>query len=216
MLRHLNHLLCALVLGAVFTSPARAELVTYNFNAPQFTLNESTPLLNRAPNIGLNTFLASFTSAPRADAFVVSNFQPNPLFSGPSLVAPQFPDTLTLAFNMPVDSVRLDFAVIMPGVLILTTPVGGTTQASMNVGGGFPGGTLAFSSVDPFSTLQLRATDLAGAPIVFAIDNLTLNTAGDGSAIPEPSSLMLLSVGVVSAGGFLRWRRTGRRALVAA
>lgn len=214
-MRGLNQLLCALVLGVVLTAPVQAELVTYNFNAPQFTLNQSTPLLNRAPNIGLNTFLTSFTSAPRTNAFLVGDFQPNPLFSGPALFAPQFPDTLTLAFNMPVDSVRLDFAVIVPGALILTTPVGNLTQSSTNVGGQFEGGSLSFTSVDPFSTLQLRATDQAGAPIVFAIDNMTLNTAGDGGAIPEPSSLMLFSVGLVSASGFLTWLRSGRRAGVA-
>lgn len=209
-MRHLSKLLCTLVLGAVLASPASAELVTYNFNTPQFMLGQMTPLLNRAPNIGPDTFRTDFTTSPRPNAFVVDIFQPNPLFSGQMIFAPNFPDILTMTFNIPVDFVRLDFAVVLPGSLILTTPQGGVTQASMNVGGPFEGGTLTFNSPEAFTTLQLRATDRAGNQIVFAIDNLSLN------AIPEPSSLMLLAIGVVSGGGFLTWRRAGRRASAAA
>lgn len=188
---------------------ARADTVIYTFEPPQFTVGQTTPLLNRAPNSGLATFRASFTSSPTAGGFLIANFQPNVLFSGQSLFDPLLPaDVLTLTFNMPVNQVQLNWAVIEAGRLELISPVGSTSQTSAAVGGEFQGGTLVFSSSTPFTTFQLRAFTTAGTPTIFAIDNLTLNTA-EAAPIPEPTTMLLLSSGLAGVGAAVRGRRRG-------
>ncbi len=204
---HSRTFLATLFTCAALAVPARAELVTYNFDAPRFAFGEQTPLLNRAPNIGDALFRTSFASGS-GFPYVIDTFQPNVLFSGQMLYQPTFPDSaLTLTFNTPVDFVRLDFAVVFPGRLVLTTSEGTVSLDSMVVGGAFEGGTLTFSSANPFTSLQLQAFEQTGSPTLFAIDNLTLNT----SAIPEPSTFALLFVGFVSTGGAMAWRRRSNR-----
>jgi hypothetical protein len=85
-------------------SSAYATPITYNFNAPQFTFLETTPLLNRAPNVGPATFLTTFTASPTANGFTVfSGAPPNSLISGQFLIDPTgAADSLLLTFNTPI------------------------------------------------------------------------------------------------------------------
>ncbi len=194
--------LCLLLFVTSAAISVSADTVTYTFAQPQFTIGGTTPLLNRAPNSGLTTFQASFTSSLTPNGFQIENFQPNVLFSGQSLFDPFFPaDLLTLRFNMPVDRVQFNYAVIAPGRLVLTSPVGGASQNSAVVGGAFQGGTFVFSSSIPFTTFQLAAFTTAGSPSLFGIDNLTLN------AIPEPATMILLGTGLAGIGAVVRKRR---------
>lgn len=187
---------CVLLFVTSTAFSVSADPVSYTFEPPQFTLGQTTPLLNRAPNSGLATFRASFTSGPTANGFLISNAALNPLLSGQILQDPGgTPDILTITLNMAVDQVQLAFAVIFPGRLDLMSPVGGTSQNSSNVGGAFQGGILTFSSATPFTTFQLAAFTSAGAPILFAIDNLNMNTAAV-TAVPEPATMLLLGTGL--------------------
>ena len=53
---------CLLVFCVFTAFTVNADTVTYTFEAPQFINGEFTPILNRSPNIGPATFLASFNS----------------------------------------------------------------------------------------------------------------------------------------------------------
>jgi hypothetical protein len=136
---------------------ARGATIIYTFEPPRFTSGETTPLLDRAPNVGDPTFQTDFTAS--SGVFQILAFVPNPLFSGLSLFDPAIGDTLILMFSSPIFSLQVDFAVNAPqgapGFLQLITPVGSTSQAATNVGGAFPGGTLSFQSTLGFTTVQL-------------------------------------------------------------
>ncbi len=206
--------LCLLLFVTSAALSVSADTVTYTFGAPQFTIGQTTPLLNRAPNIGSPTFLTSFTSSPSAGGFEISSFLPNPLFTGNSLVEPFGPpfDTLTISFNMPVESVQFVFAINQPpagapGRVTLTSPVGSQNQNAGNVGGAFQGGTFSFSGPTPFTTLQLAAFTSTGARVEFAIDNLTVTFTPQQTPIPEPTTILLLGTGLAGVAAKVRKRR---------
>ena len=189
-------LACAFTLSGV--GIVEAQVVTYTFEPPNFAAGQTTPLLNRNPNAGFAAFAASFTALPTANGFIVDAFVPNPLFSGLCLFDPSTPaDTLSVALNTPVTRVEVDFATISPGRLNFNSPSGITTQNSAPVGGTFQGGTLVFSSPLPFAAFSLAAFDNAGAPTLFAIDDLTMT-------VPEPACGLALCA---SAGGAVITRR---------
>lgn len=184
---------------------ARADFVTYTFEAPIFASGQATPLLNRAPNTGDPAFRANFTSSPTGNGFTIGVFSPNPLLTGQTIFDPgSAADTLTITFNQPIDTVEVDFAVREPGRLVLTTPVGSLSQNSANVGGNFEGGTLIFESVTPFTTMQFSAFSSAGPATVFALDDLRVY------AVPEPSTVALLAMGACGVL-FLARRKVRRR-----
>jgi hypothetical protein len=193
-------------------SVARADVV-YTFETPNFTLNQTTPILNVAPNTNPGSFLASFTDTVNANGYVIFNGQSNGLMVGQSIIAPTVTDALMLTFNTPVNQLTVDFAVNLAstqaaGSLRLTTSSGGnTSQASSVVGGGqnFQGGTLTFSTATPFTSATLQGFDSTGAPIQINLDNLHLNPAGV-AAVPEPSALTLLAVGGIGLAAWRRWR----------
>jgi hypothetical protein len=180
------------------TSAADATSVTYNFE--QFALT-STPILNASPDIGPASFQASFTSGPNANSFSVFNFQPNQLFSGNSLVNPagSTDQTLTVTLSMPVTSVSLSFAIMVPGTFFFNSLSGSSSMAATPQNG-FPGGIFTFSSATPFNLFTLTADGPE-----FAIDNLVMNT---GASVPELSStFLLLTLAVLPVLGLSRLRR---------
>jgi hypothetical protein len=61
---------------------AKAATVTYTFESPEFTEYETTPLLNRAPQIGSSAFRADFTTFPSLNGLTVTTLPPSPMFSG--------------------------------------------------------------------------------------------------------------------------------------
>jgi len=200
MIRQFIRVVVAVVSLSWAAPPAFATPITYTFEAPQFTFGQTTPLLNRAPNIGPASFLTTFTSSPTANGFTVfSGSVPNPLFSGQHLIDPiGVADSILLSFNTPVFSLRVDFGLFLQptaaaGLLTLLTPVGSISQPGGNVGGSFQGGTLVFNSLAPFTIAQLSAFNAAGVPNFFAIDNLVLDT----SPVPEPATLALMIAGAV-------------------
>jgi hypothetical protein len=188
-----------------------ATSVTYTFEAPNFTLGAATPLLNRAPNVNAATgFLASFTDVSTPNGYTITNVDQSGVISGQALIELiPFTDALTLVFNMPVDMLTVDFAINAGfgsgAFLRLVTPSGTTNQVSANVGGPFPGGTLTFSTAIPFLTATLQGFDGTGQGTQIEIDDLQLQLAGTGTAVPEPASLLMLGSGLVAMG--IRRRR---------
>ncbi len=219
-----SSLAVALLCGLLAAPFATAGPITYTFEAPNFTVGQTTPLLNEPPNVGPASFRTSFTDPVTPNAFFISSAFAtlNPPLSG-QVVQDAVPttDPLTLTFNTPVTAISVDFlmdqANVSPaGFLELITPAGTATQASANTAGNFQGGTLTFTSAVPFSTATLEAFAPGGgvpgggtgpqAPTQFAIDNLSLTPA---AAVPEPSTLALLALG---GGALAGWRRRRRRA----
>src|SRR6516165_3455384 len=82
----------------------------YTFEAPQFILNLTTPLVNKAPNSGDPGFTTSFTSAT-SNGFTITNGQNSGVITGQSLIAPSTTDALQMTFNMPVTQISVDFAI---------------------------------------------------------------------------------------------------------
>jgi hypothetical protein len=109
-----------------------------------------------------------------------------------------------VTLNTPITSVSVNFGIQIlftsPGQLVLTSPVGGTSQASALIpGAGLnQGGVLTFSTTIPFTSFTLAAFNNFGQPTRFAIDDLVMETASAG-AVPEPATIFLLSAGLVGA-----------------
>ena len=187
-------IVCLLTFCALTALTVNADTVTYTFEPPQFTAGEVTPLLNRSPNIGSASFQASFVSAVPG-SFEITPFAANVLFSGQCLVSPTTPNLLTITFNMPVTQVQFVWAQEFPGRIDFTSSAGNQSQNSAVVGGTFQGGSFTFSSATSFTSFSLAAFNVAGAPVNFAIDNLTLTTV---TGVPEPTALILLGTGLAA------------------
>lgn len=173
--------------------PATAAPQTYTFDAPNFAAGESTPMLNRAPNIGDASFRTDFTAGTTPPLSVL-NFQPNTLFSGLSLTSPSLSlSTLTMTFNTPVDAVAFDFAIEFSG---LTLRVDSSAEdfdlPAGVVGGAFSGGAANLQFSSAISSLVLSVVGPLGATASgFAIDDLVLQS------VPEPSALGLAAVALL-------------------
>jgi len=195
-LLRVTYLAVFFILGAF---SVKADPITFTFEGPEFTPGQIVPLLNRAPNSGLESFLASFSSSHAT--FRIGSVEPNILFSGQSLVNPGTPSVLTISFNIPVTRVEFVFGVQVSGLITLTSDVGTLSQQSAAVGGAFEGGIFVFTSAIPFTSFQLASFDLLGAPTRFAIDNLI------AEPVPEPVSVVLLGTGLAALTASLHRRR---------
>jgi len=192
-----------MMIGGLFS--LSAATVTYTFEAPNFLVNQTTPIGTVAPNSGDSTFRTTFTSSSGGNQFGILDFQANGLANGQSLV--EFagsPDSLTLTFNQSVASISLVFGVNLgSGGLLAGTFSGRATTSSAATpqtgGAGLSGGTFSFTSAAGFSAVTLFARNAAGAPVEFAIDNVVLSTA-----VPEPSTLIPFAL--ASLIGFARHR----------
>lgn len=201
----LLRIVCLLTFCAFTAFTGKADTFTYTFEAPQFTVGEVTPLLNRSPNVGAASFQASFVSAV-AGSYQILVFPANPLFSGNCLVSPLTPNLLTITLNMSVTQVQFVWAQESPGRIDFTSSSGNLSQNSANVGGPFQGGTFVFSSATPFTSFSLAAFGVTGGPVNLAIDNLVLTTP-TGVPVPEPASLILLGTGLAAIAKFRKPKR---------
>jgi len=183
----------------VSISPSRAQTFTYTFESPQFVLNQTTPLLNKSPDVGPLTFQASFTSSPGTNAFKVTGPTfPSP-FSGQSLFNPSpptTPNTLTITLNTAIQDVQLDFALLSPGRLELHSSGGNISSLTTN----FQQGSLTFHAASPITQFDLSGFLNSNQGSVFAIDNLSM-------AIPEPGAWALL---LIASGLWMKKRWLGR------
>jgi hypothetical protein len=186
---------------------AGAGPITYTFEAPNFTVGQTTPILNAPPNVGPSTFTTSFVDVATPAGYTISPPGPPPL-SGQFLIALTSTDPLLLSFNTPVTALSVDFflnasAIDSPGFLRLTTLSGSFDQpGSPNFA--LQSGTLAFSSPVPFTEATLQGFGPDGqSPTQISIDNLSLTPTG----IPEPTSLALLGLGGAVLAVWRQWRR---------
>jgi hypothetical protein len=206
----------AIVLIISATPASATPIVQYTFESPVFSINQTTPILNASPNIDPTggAFKTSFTDAttPGATNFVITTFPANGLIQGQNLFEPLgVPiDPLALTFNMPIDQLIVSFGlndVVVGGALqlVTSTAVTITQLSSAQAGGaGFPGGTLSFSTLTPFTSATLRAFTASGSATQFAIDNLQLDVAQATSTVPEPATITLIGLGLAAG---LRHRR---------
>jgi hypothetical protein len=187
--------LVALILFGI-GAQTEAATVTYNFDPPAFASGQTTPFFNVTPQIGSSAFRADFTSAPSPNALYIQAAALSPSFSGQCLFDPYPPsgaNTLTIALNMPVTGVQLDFALFLPGQLQLTSSAGNISAST----GATQYGSLSFNSLLPFTQFTLQGFDTSLTPTKLAIDNLVL------TLVPEPTALTLLTL----AGALMIARR---------
>jgi hypothetical protein len=217
--RTILHARMDVVLGMLcgMTGASLADNI-YTFEAPQFTLGETTPLLNQAPNSGDPAFRTSFTVDETflPSTFEITNLNNSGVIVGQALFQPFLPaianHTLTLTFNIPVTQLSVDFAIndpntSPPGELVLNTldAAHNFVQPASNVGGPFQGGTLIFNAATPFTSATLSGflnSSEGGAPITqIEIDNLHL------TEVPGPIVGAGLPGVVTTCGGLLAWWR---------
>jgi len=174
----------------LLAASAPAATVTFTFDS--FTLRQTTPLLNCSPEVGPSTFQASFTSSPNPSAYSIATALPSPSFSGQSLIDGSFPgssDILTVTLNSAIDSVQVDFALLVPGYLELDSSAG-TASVSTSPTQGV--GSLLFQSDAGFTEFSLQGFDNNNEGTLLAIDNLSLTP----TTVPEPTSAWLLLAGL--------------------
>jgi hypothetical protein len=171
---------------------AKAATVTYTFESPEFAEYETTPLLNRAPQIGSPGFHADFTTFPSVNGLTITTLGPSPFFSGQCLLdgyPPPGADTLRITLNTPVSSVQVDFALFAPDHLQFTSSAG---SISAPVLPSTQWGTLTFTSAIPFTQFDLQGFDPSNQPTQLAIDNLIM------TVVPEPSAIALFSLSLLA------------------
>ena len=197
-------LFIAFVAGWASLANVGATTVLYNFEPPQFTEGEVTPMPARAPSPD-SSFRTDFGNAAIVGEFAISAFIPNSLFTGQSLInVMEPPSALRLTFNRPVSRLQLAFAVEQSGRLELITSLGSIVQDSRPAGGQYEGGELVLLAPSGVVAVQLSAFTDDGRPNLLAIDNLRLEE------IPEPSAGLMV-IGMAWVACSRRFRRVARR-----
>lgn len=195
--------------GLVFATSLQAIPVptfnaTYTFEKPNFTLNQTAPLLDIAPNTGVPGLLTSFSGV-----FTVSEASPQgptfpPAFSGMFLSQTGEPGSITLNFNTPILSLSVDFALLISSF----SDTGWINYEGSDFWGGeesatFPdtyyqGGTLLIDPGHAFSSVTLSGMNSNESRQFFALDNLQIQT----QAVPEPSTW----AAIIAVGGIGGWQ----------
>ncbi len=207
---HSLRILCLLLFVTSAALTVSADSVTYTFEAPQFTFGTRTPLLDQRPNIGSQSFTASFLGSRD---FSIGGFPFNDLFSGQNLWSDDPTASIRIELNTFIDTISFDWAVSRPSTLYLQAPPGFLYQDSVVVGGDFQGGTVNFQvlnlSGQPalFNQFQLSVSNFQ----MFAIDNLRFSSPFiPPQPIPEPATMILLGSGLVGIAARVRKRRQAR------
>jgi hypothetical protein len=209
--RFLTTTIVGLLVSSVLSPSVFAGLVT--FEGATYPVAATTPFLNRPANIGPFDINFSFTGSPAANVFSVS--APNPAAFASYGISGRF-----LIQELPTgaaQSLRIDFSRLVIAFstnFAINSPAGGfarldLTSSSGNVsvpsqsGPFLSGGFLEFLSLTPFSFVTLTGFHANGAQTNLLVDNVFANA----TAVPEPTSWVLTSLGVF----FLFRASVGRR-----
>jgi hypothetical protein len=207
--------LVALILTGALAPSAHAQSATWNYEAPVFMEMDETPILNRAPNLGSLSILASFTSSGSSFFRIGPASAPvNNLFSGQYLITGSTTDSLIITFSAPVTQFSTDYALNVvtgapSGSMTAVTNNAETFSSSSSDAGPAntpQGGTLSFTASTPFTSVTLTARNASAATVQFGVDNTSVGE-GVSATAPEPGSLALLALTGLPLGTLVIRRR---------
>lgn len=184
----------------------------YTFEKPNFTLNQTAPLLNIAPNTGVPGFDTSFSgSFIVSDIISEANSFPS-FFSGMFLSQTGEPGSIVLSFSTPILSLSVDFALGLPGyagtgwILYDGDGFWGGQDATAFPDVHYQGGTLLIDPGFEFSSVTLYGMNPNESSQFLFLDNLQIAA----QPVPEPSTWAAI-IAMAGLGGFHAARRYSAR-----
>ena len=210
MSRHSARLVAAALAAVVLTfgaaMPAFSETIVYNFSTD---IGATTTFSHTTDGL-----TATFSSPADPGGFGVGPTFFSPPMNGTVLLDPGSSGAsgipLDISFSQDVGYIALFFATDGTGSFDLSAYENGVLVGTASQTGvvpfgyGFPEGIIKFSGV--FNSVVLTSPDTP----YFAVDNVGVilsSTFGQTPSAPEPSSLLLLSSGVLALAGFFRRKR---------